>query len=299
MIYTLTLNPAVDYIMYPENLSVGGINRSKGENIYFGGKGINVSCVLKELGVNSVALGFVAGFTGKALEEGLAEKGINTAFVRLSSGITRINVKLRTDAETDINGNGPQIHRADLESLYRGLENLSCGDILVLSGSVPNSLPSDIYEIIMKRLAEKNIKFVVDASGDLLLNSLKYRPFLIKPNNDELSEIFGVEINSRETALEYAHKLKETGAVNVLISMGKKGALLLDETGKEYYCEAFKGQTVNTVGAGDSMVAGFLAGYLKTGDYAYALRLGTASGGATAFSEGLATRKQIEKLTEK
>ncbi len=293
MIYTLTLNPAVDYTVFIKTLECGSILRSDSEAVTFGGKGINVSLVLKELGVSSTATGFVGGFTGDAIAKGIACEYIKSDFVELESGISRINVKIRAGEETDINGSGPEIFEADIERLFQKLECLKNGDILVLAGSVPTSLPNDIYEKIMGSLANKSISFVVDAQKELLLNTLKYKPFLIKPNHQELGELFGVEINTPQTALEYAKRLQRAGAVNVLVSMGSQGAVLLDEKGREHYEKAVNGVAVNTVGAGDSMVAGFLAGYLKSGDYSYALRLGNASGAATAFSEGLATKEEI------
>lgn len=296
MIYTVTLNPAIDYVVSLSALKTGSINRSLKEAVFFGGKGINVSLVLNELGIQSTATGFIAGFTGNAIKEGLIGKGIKTDFVDLKSGLTRINVKLRADTETDINGKGPEIGADDIESLFEKLSHLKRGDILVLSGSVPGSLPEDIYGQIMKSLSGKGIGFVVDAEKDLLLSSLKYSPFLVKPNSEELGDIFGVHIDSERDAFKYAKKLKEQGAVNVLVSMGAKGAALLDERGKEHFMKAVSGKAVNTTGAGDSMVAGFIAGCAESEDYDYALALGTAAGGATAFSEGLATKEQIYAL---
>lgn len=296
MIYTVTLNPALDYVMHVKEMKAGNILRSCGEAVFFGGKGINVSTILREHNVSSVAMGFVAGFTGGALENGLESKGIQTDFVHLENGLTRINVKIRADEETDINAGGPAISEAELNALYEKLEQLQAGDTLVLAGSIPPSLPENIYEKIMERLADKGVRFVVDATGQLLVSSLKYRPFLIKPNDDELGELFSVTIDSPEDALQYAVLLQEMGAKNVLVSMGGKGAVLLDETGKEHYMPALKGKVVNTVGAGDSMVAGFIAGFEQTGDFAYALKLGSASGSATAFSEGLADIQSIQKL---
>ena len=300
MIYTVTFNPAIDYVVHIDNLETGKIQRSKSQNIYFGGKGINVSIILKELSVPSTALGFIAGFSGKAIEDGISCNEIKTDFVTLNSGLTRINVKIRSEEETDINGNGPEITDSDIDKLFSKLECLKDEDFLILAGSIPNTLPFDIYEQILAKLENKKIKFVVDAEKDLLLNSLKYKPFLIKPNCEELSEIFGTEISTAGMCLEYAKKLKDMGALNVLVSMGDKGAVLLDQNGEEYFMKAPVGKTVNTVGAGDSMVAGFIAGYIETNDYSYALKLGTASGAATAFSDGLATKKMIfEILKEK
>ena len=295
MIYTITFNPAVDYVVYTDELQVGKVNRSKSEEIYFGGKGINVSMVLNELGIKSKAMGFVAGFTGAAIEKGLTDAGIETDFVHLNKGFTRINVKIKSHAETELNGQGPEIPTAKLDELFDRLDGIKDGDGVILAGSIPSYLPSDIYERILERLKDRNIRAVVDATDDLLVNVLKYRPFLIKPNNFELGDIFGVTINTNEEIVKYAGKLKEMGAVNVLVSMAGDGAILLDEFGKTHVCGVCKGQVKNSVGAGDSMVAGFLAGCAK-GDYEYALKLGTAAGGATAFSDGLAKKDDIFKL---
>lgn len=298
MIYTVTLNPAVDYTVYMDELKRGEINRSRSESVFFGGKGINVSNVLKSLGVNSTALGFSAGFTGLAIEDDLSKKGISADFVHLKNGFTRINVKLREGVETDINTAGPQIESGEITELFEKLDRLKNGDVLVLSGSVPKCMPADTYEQILERLSPNGVRAVVDAEGKLLENALKYRPFLIKPNAEELGMLFGVTVENAQIAADYAKKLINAGAGNVLVSMGKEGALLVDQNGTEHFCAAFSGKTVNTVGAGDSMVAGFIAGYKKTGDFDYALRLGTAAGSATAFSEGLAEREQILKLFE-
>lgn len=295
MVYTVTFNPAVDYIVHTKQLIAGATNRSDSEEIYFGGKGINVSIVLSELGVKSKALGFVAGFTGEAIEKGVAEKGIDADFVHLNEGFSRINVKIKSGEETELNGQGPKITDEAIRELYAKLDEIQDGDTLVLAGSIPSSLPADIYERILERLSGKKIRAVVDATKDLLLNVLKYRPFLIKPNNFELGEIFGVEMKSTEDIVKYAGKLKEMGAQNVLVSMAGDGAVLLDENGKTHVCGVCNGKVKNSVGAGDSMVAGFVAGCEK-GDYEYALKLGTASGGATAFSEGLAEKNRIYEL---
>jgi 1-phosphofructokinase len=295
VIYTITFNPAVDYVVYTDELQVGKVNRSKSEEIYFGGKGINVSMVLNELGIKSKAMGFVAGFTGAAIEKGLTDAGIETDFVHLNKGFTRINVKIKSHAETELNGQGPEIPTEKLDELFDRLDGIKDGDGVILAGSIPSYLPSDIYERILERLKDRNIRAVVDATDDLLVNVLKYRPFLIKPNNFELGDIFGVTINTNEEIVKYAGKLKDMGAVNVLVSMAGDGAILLDEFGKTHVCGVCKGQVKNSVGAGDSMVAGFLAGCAK-GDYEYALKLGTAAGGATAFSDGLAKKDDIFKL---
>ena len=295
MVCTVTFNPAIDYVVHTEEMKLGATNRSEREEMYFGGKGINVSIVLRELGIKSKALGFTAGFTGEAIEKGLADAGIDADFVRLDSGNSRINVKIKSTEETELNGQGPDIDDKALSALFEKLDRLSDGDTLVLAGSIPSSLPSDIYERILERLSGKNIRAVVDATKDLLLNVLKYKPFLIKPNNHELGEMFGVELKTDEEIEKYARKLQEMGAVNVLISMAGDGAMLIDEYGKKHRCGVCKGVVKNSVGAGDSMVAGFTAGAIN-GDYEYALKLGTAAGGATAFSDGLATKEEITEL---
>lgn len=295
MVYTVTFNPAVDYIVHTKELRAGSTNRSDSEEIYFGGKGINVSIVLSELGVKSKALGFVAGFTGAAIERGVSEKGIDADFVHLSGGFSRINVKIKSDEETELNGQGPKIPDEAVQQLFAKLDELQDGDTLVLAGSIPSSLPSDIYERILARLSGRKIRTVVDATKDLLVKVLKYQPFLIKPNNFELGEIFGVELHTADEIVKYAEKLHEMGARNVLVSMAGDGAVLLDETGKTHVCGVCRGTVKNSVGAGDSMVAGFIAGCEKAG-YEYALKLGTAAGGATAFSEGLATKEKINEL---
>ncbi|MBS7368850.1 MAG: 1-phosphofructokinase [Oscillospiraceae bacterium] len=295
MVYTVTFNPAIDYVVHTGEMKLGATNRSEREEMYFGGKGINVSIVLRELGIKSKALGFTAGFTGEAIEKGLADAGIDTDFVRLETGNSRINVKIKASEETELNGQGPDIDDKSLSALFEKLDRLSGGDTLVLAGSIPSSLPSDIYERILERLSRKKIKAVVDATKDLLLNVLKYKPFLVKPNNHELGEMFGVTLKTDEEIEKYARKLQEMGAVNVLISMAGDGAMLIDEFGKMHRCGVCKGEVKNSVGAGDSMVAGFTAGVIN-GDYEYALKLGTAAGGATAFSDGLATKEEITEL---
>lgn len=295
MVYTVTFNPAIDYVVHTGEMRLGATNRSEKEEMYFGGKGINVSIVLRELGIGSKALGFTAGFTGEAIEKGLSEMGIDADFVRLKNGNSRINVKIKSTEETELNGQGPDIDEAAINALFAKLDKLSDGDTLILAGSIPSSLPSDIYEKILGRLSGRNIKTVVDATEDLLLNVLKYKPFLVKPNNHELGEMFGTELKTDEEIEKYARKLQEMGAVNVLISMAGDGAMLIDEYGKMHRCGVCKGTVRNSVGAGDSMVAGFTAGSLK-GDYEYALKLGTAAGGATAFSDGLAEKAKIDEL---
>ena len=279
MVYTVTFNPAIDYVVRTSAMKLGEVNRSSSEEMYFGGKGINVSAVLKELGIASRALGFTAGFTGEAIKK----------------GNSRINVKIKADDETELNGQGPDIDDEALSQLFGKLDKLTDGDTLVLAGSIPSSLPSDIYERILERLSQKNIRTVVDATKDLLLNVLKYKPFLIKPNNHELGEMFGVELETDEDIEKYARKLQDMGAMNVLISMAGDGAMLIDEKGKMHRCGVCRGNVKNAVGAGDSMVAGFIAGS-QEGDYEYALKLGTAAGGATAFSDGLAEKAMIDEL---
>lgn len=295
MIYTVTFNPAVDYIVHTDGMKVGEVNRLSGEEIYFGGKGINVSLVLKELGIESKALGFVAGFTGDAIEKGVLAKGIAADFVHLEKGFSRINVKIKSGSETELNGQGPRITEAAVEELFAKLSQMKDGDVLVLAGSIPNTLPSDMYEKILDFLKDRKIRFVVDATKELLMKVLKYKPFLIKPNNFELGEIFGKELKTDAEIAEHAAELKSMGAKNVLVSMAGDGALLLDENGRTHRCGVCKGTVRNSVGAGDSMVAGFIAGCEKN-DYGYALKLGTAAGGATAFSDGLARREDIYRL---
>lgn len=296
MIYTVTFNPALDYVIKVDKFETGIVNRVFQENIFFGGKGINVSCVLRELGFDSVALGFTAGFTGKALEDGIKAQGIKSDFIHLDNGMTRINVKMKSDNETEINGMGPDISKEAIDELFEKLEKLGEKDVLALSGSIPQTLPEDIYEQIMERLQDKGVLIAVDATKDLLLNVLKYHPFLIKPNNHELGEMFHVVLESDEDIIYYAKELQKQGARNVLISMAGDGAILVTETNEVVKMGVPKGEIKNSVGAGDSMVAGFLAGYLKTGSYQEALKLGTASGSATAFSEGLAKREYIDEL---
>ena len=298
MIYTVSFNPAWDYVMSVDDFELGKTNRASIESIMFGGKGINVSAVLKELGITSTALGFIAGFTGEALEKEIESKGIKTDFIKLSQGMTRINVKLKTGRETEINGRGPDIDDEAVELLFEKLKTLSSSDMLILAGSIPSSMPSDIYEKILERLKEKKITFVVDATRDLLLNVLKYNPFLIKPNIHELEEIFDTPLKSDEAVTQKAKALQKKGAKNVLVSMGGDGAILIDEFEKAHKIGVVNGKLINSVGAGDSMVAGFVAGYEKYHDYSLALKLGTAAGNATAFSEGLAKRELIDTIFE-
>ena len=297
MIYTLTFNPAIDYIMRIGDLSWGETNRSRWEEIQFGGKGINVSTILANLGLETITLGFIAGFTGEALDKAVTERGIRTDFIRLSDGNTRINVKLKGDAETEINAQGPAITETDIAKLYEKLEKIKNGDTLVLAGSVPGTLPQNIYEDILSRLQGRGIRFVVDATGKLLTNVLKYHPFLIKPNRAELEEICGRRLDTDAKLAEAAKQLQKQGAVNVLVSLGGDGALLVDEFGQTHRKQAISGKVVNTVGSGDSMVAGFLAGAER--DYEYALSLGSAAGSATDFASGLASKEEIMALCQK
>ena len=299
MIYTVTFNPSLDYVIQVDDLTLGRVNRTTKEAIFPGGKGVNVSVILSNLGIKSKALGFIAGFTGKQLEKMLTDFGCYTDFIELKEGLTRINVKVNSNEESEINGQGPDISDAAIAELFEKLDCLKNGDILVLAGSIPNTLPEDIYESIMERLQTKGVRIVVDATKDLLLNVLKYHPFLIKPNNHELGEIFGKVLESEADIVEYAKKLQEMGAVNVLISMAGDGAILVTEDGTVSSKKPPKGKVVNSVGAGDSMVAGFLAGWLNTGDYEKALELGTAAGSATAFVSWLATREEITEKLER
>lgn len=297
MIYTVTFNPAIDYVIKVDNLTLGTVNRTKREDVYCGGKGINVSNVLSNLGIDSVGLGFIAGFTGEAIEAGAKKLGFQPDFIRLREGMTRINVKIKSNEESEINGQGPVIHDDELEQMFQKIDQLKDGDMLVLAGSIPASLPEDIYEKIMERLQDKDIQIVVDATKDLLLNVLKYHPFLIKPNNHELGEIFGIELKDNDEIIEHAKKLQEKGARNVLVSMAGDGAVLVTEDGDVYMGPCPKGEVKNSVGAGDSMVAGFITGYLKSnGNYEEALKMGTAAGSASAFSEDLATGDKIMDL---
>ena len=296
MIYTVTFNPALDYVVWMDALRPGQINRTQSEEIQYGGKGINVSTVLSALGVENIALGFLAGFTGRALEEGLRSQGVRTDFIWLPDGLTRINVKVKGGDETEINGQGPTIGPVALRSLQDKLDRLEAGDILVISGSVPAALSHDVYEQILARLEDRGIQFVVDSTRDLLCSALPYHPFLIKPNSLELGELFGRTLEQEEDIRSCAAELQARGARNVLVSMAGNGSLLLDERGNCHRLGVPKGKVRNSVGAGDSMVAGFLAGWLETGDYAYAQRLGAAAGSATAFADGLATKEQIMAL---
>lgn len=296
MVYTVTFNPALDYVVRVEDFQPGETNRTASDEVQFGGKGINVSTVLRNLGVDNVALGFLAGFTGKGLEQGLREIGIDTDFIWLERGLTRINVKIKAGRETEINGRGPDISPAALEQLFARLDQLREGDVLVLAGSIPRSLPDDIYQRILQRLEGRGILSVVDATRDLLCAVLPYHPFLIKPNDRELGEIFGKVLTTDAEIEDCARQLQIRGARNVLVSMAGAGSLLVDETGKSHRLGVPKGTVRNSVGAGDSMVAGFLAGWLKEQDYDIAHRMGAAAGSATAFSDGLAAGEEVQAL---
>jgi 1-phosphofructokinase len=299
MIYTVTFNPAIDYVVrMSEELLPGMTNRSDSEECYFGGKGINVSTILKNLGIENTALGFTAGFTGQAIEESVKAKGIESGFIRLPGGISRINVKIKGAAETEINAQGPRIPEDAQKELFDRINTLVDGDMLILAGSIPNSLPSDVYEKILALVSDRKIDVVVDATKDLLKNVLKYHPFLIKPNNHELGEMFGKVLKTDDELEEHAKKLQEMGARNVLISIAGDGAMLISEDGQKFRIGVPKGKVRNSVGAGDSMVAGFIAGYLKNKSYEEALKMGTAAGSATAFSDDLATGEAIRQLYE-
>lgn len=298
MIYTVTFNPSIDYIVSVEDLKLGYVNRTSAELMFPGGKGINVSMVLSNLGIENTALGFLAGFTGESVQNMLEANGVNADFIKVKEGTTRINVKIRAQQESEINGMGPAIDEQDIKALYEKLGKLKDGDILVLAGSIPTVMPETMYSDIMEYLKDKDIKIVVDATKDLLLNVLKYNPFFVKPNNHELGEIYGVELKTREDVVPYAKKMQEQGARNVLVSMAGEGAVLVAENGEVYKSRCPKGKVRNSVGAGDSMVAGFIAGFLKTGDYKEALRSGLLTGSASAFSDNLATLEEVEKLGE-
>lgn len=298
MIYTVTFNPSLDYIVSVENFQLGITNRTSSELMLPGGKGINVSTVLMNLGIENKALGFVAGFVGDEIIRRLEEMGVQNGFIRIEEGVSRINLKLKSIDGTEINGQGPVINPEHVEELMKQLDRLGEGDVLFLSGSIPSSMPDDAYQKIMERLDGRGVQIVVDATKDLLLNVLEYHPFLIKPNNHELGEIFGVEFKTREEVILYAKKLQEKGAVNVLVSMAGEGAVLIDANEDVYMAPAPKGTLVNSVGAGDSMVAGFMAGWLEKQDYEHAFCMGMSAGSASAFSEHLATKAEIEAVYE-
>ena len=299
MIYTVTFNPSLDYIVSVNDFQLGLTNRTDSELILPGGKGINVSTILMNLGIDSTAFGFAAGFTGEEIIREVEAMGIRSDFIKIDSGISRINLKLKNIDGTEINGSGPEISEEKIEELLRKLDILGEGDILVLAGSIPASMPADMYSTIMERLQHKNVTFIVDATKDLLINVLKYKPFLIKPNNHELGELFDVNLTTREEVIPYGKKLQKQGARNVLISMAGEGAVLVAEDGSVYEAPAPKGTLVNAVGAGDSMVAGFTAGWIEKKDYRHAFYMGVSAGSASAFSEYLATKEEIMDLYEK
>lgn len=296
MIFTVTFNPSLDYIVRVDEMRLGTINRTNYEQLLPGGKGINVSIVLGNLGHPSRALGFSAGVTGVALEKLLADAGVDADLVHVKEGFTRINAKVKAVEETELNGQGPRIAPEDVDALFSKLDVLGQDDTLVISGSVPNTLPSDMYEQVMERLAGHGVRIVVDAERDLLTRVLPYRPFLVKPNNHELGDIFGVTLKTRDEVVPYARRMQEMGAQNVLISMAGEGGVLVAADGQVYQSPAAKGTVVNSVGAGDSCVAGFLAGLMETGSYQTAFRMGLAAGSASAFSDHLATRPEVEDL---
>ncbi|AWW27031.1 1-phosphofructokinase [Acetobacterium carbinolicum] len=299
MIFTVTFNPSLDYVVGLSSFREGEVNRSEWEHIYPGGKGINVSMVLKNLDIRNIALGFVGGFTGKEIERRIKDFGCYTDFVKLKSGNSRINVKIKAGKESEINGQGPGIGKKELSQLFKKLEFIETGDMLVLAGSIPAALPEDTYENIMRLLENRGVKIVVDATGELLLRVVKYQPFLIKPNNHELGDMFGVTLTSRDDIITYGKRLQEMGAKNVLVSMAGEGALLVAEDESIHEMKPPEGVVKNSVGAGDSMVAGFIAGYLKNQDLREAFVMGVATGSASAFSETLATREEVLKLLNK
>lgn len=296
MIYTITFNPALDYIIHVPRCVGGKVNRTDSEKILAGGKGINVSVVLNNLGVENTALGFAAGFTGGEIENILNGMGCRTDFIKLDNGFSRINVKIKSDKETEINGQGPEISETAVKALYSRLKELNDGDTLVLAGSIPNTLPDSVYCEIMEFLSDKKLNIIVDATKDLLVKALAYKPFLIKPNNHELGEIFNAELRTRKEVIPYAEKIREMGARNVLVSMAGEGAVFAGENGELYEYEAPKGRVINSTGAGDSMVAGFIAGYMENKDFRHAVKLGLSAGSASAFSENLASKEEILKV---
>ncbi len=298
MIYTVTLNPSLDYVVDVDDFELGRTNRAVSERLYAGGKGINVSFVLKNLGFESTALGFSAGFTGEEIKKQIQERGITENLITVLNGQSRINIKLRGQQETEINGMGPDIEKEHIQQLLKKLSVLSTGDYLILAGSVPMKINDTIYYDLLKTLDKKGIKAVVDTTGDLLLNVLKYHPFLIKPNIHELSELFSTEIKTKEEVVQYGLKLQDMGAQNVIVSMAGDGAVFICENGEIYKSEAPKGVVKNSVGAGDSMVAGFLAGFCETKDFAKAFKMGVCTGSASAFSEDLATKEQVRQVMD-
>ncbi len=296
MIYTVTFNPSLDYIITVDNFTMGMTNRTKSEQMLPGGKGINVSIVLKNLGFESTALGFISGFTGDEIAKRIDEMGCKADFTKVENGASRINIKLKNEEGTEINGMGPDIDKDKVKVLLEKINGLKAGDVLVLAGSIPATVSEEIYGNIMEMLADRDIMIIVDATNKLLLNVLKNGPFLVKPNNHELGEIFGIEINDKDNAIKYAYKLQEMGAKNVLVSMAGEGAVLVGENGTAYKAKAPKGHLINAVGAGDSMVAGFIAGYLEGNDLKQAFAMGVSAGSASAFSENLATKDEVIRV---
>lgn len=296
MIYTVTFNPSLDYIITVDDFQLGKTNRTTSEVMLAGGKGINVATVLTNLEIENIACGFVAGFTGEEIKRKAKANGLSCDFITLNKGCSRINVKMKDYDGTEINGMGPEIDEEAIEQLMQQLETLKSGDVLVLAGSIPSTMPATIYQDIMHKLQDKGVAFVVDATKDLLLNVLEYHPLLIKPNNHELGELFNVELKTRESVVPYAKKLQEMGAKNVLVSLAGAGAVLLDETGEVHSMPAPMGTLVNAVGAGDSMVAGFIAGWMEKREYSHAFKMAVAAGSSSAFSEGFATKKKIRNL---
>ncbi len=299
MIQTVTLNPSIDYSVEVKDFKLGSVNRTHREGVLPGGKGINVSVVLSHLNVPNEALGFIAGFTGDEIERMVSAQGVKSNFISVEQGLSRINIKLKSQEESEINGIGPAVTEAHMQSLYKQIDGLSSGDILVLAGSIPSTLALDTYQCIMKSVQGKGVKVVVDATKKLLINALPYKPFLIKPNHHELGELFDITLRTQNEVIKYAKKLQEQGAQNVLVSMAGDGAILVDETGKVYQHNGLKGEVKNSVGAGDSMVAGFIAGYSQNHDFEQAFKLGIAAGSASAFSTDLATKEEIERLLKK
>lgn len=299
MIYTVTFNPSLDYIVSVKDFRPGMTNRTSSELMLAGGKGINVSIVLGNLGIKSTALGFIAGFTGDEIVRRLHNGGINSEFIKINDGISRINIKLKSIDGTEINGQGPHIDSSHIEQLMNRLRRLESGDVLVLAGSIPAGISDNIYKDIMDMLKDKGVQIVVDATSRLLTNVLEYKPFFIKPNQHELGDIFNVTLNTQEEVIPYALKLKKMGAVNVCVSMGGKGAILVADDGNVYKAKAPDGILKNSVGAGDSLVAGFLSGWIEKKDYEYAFRKGVATGSASAFSERLATVGEVNMLIDK
>ena len=298
MIYTVTVNPAIDYVMHPLTLDMGFTNRSSHEEIYIGGNGINVSTILNELDVPTIALGIVGGFTGTYLVDTLQDEGVICSFVKLDKGFTRINVKLNGIVMSMVNGMGPKVPQKKLDELFERMDRIGEGDTVVLTGSIPATLPDDLYDIIMTRLRGRNIRFVVDAPGNWLMQALPSKPYLIKPNNHEVGRLFNAKPETPAECMPFARILHERGAANVIVSCGKHGSALLDEDGNEHITDVPPCRLVNATGSGDSMVAGFLAKLDQGATFGEALRFASACGSATAASKGLAKRETIMRLYE-